>query len=43
MLYHEEMQTADVATRLGLTPEAVRVRRHRALRRLGDLLDEADF
>jgi RNA polymerase sigma-70 factor (ECF subfamily) len=43
MLYHGEMQTADVATRLGLTPEAVRVRRHRALRRLGHLLDEADF
>jgi RNA polymerase sigma-70 factor (ECF subfamily) len=43
MLYHGEMQTADVATRLGLTPEAVRVRRHRALRRLGDLLDESDF
>ena len=43
LLYHQDMQTADVASRLGLTREAVRVRRHRALRRLGELLDEADF
>jgi RNA polymerase sigma-70 factor (ECF subfamily) len=43
MLYHEEHQTAGVASRLGVTPEAVRVRRHRALKRLGELLDEADF
>lgn len=43
MLYHEEAETADVASRLGLTPAAVRVRRHRALKRLGELLDEADF
>lgn len=30
----------EIASRLGLTPEAVRVRKHRALKRLGELLRE---
>ncbi|MGH8495580.1 MAG: RNA polymerase sigma factor [Gammaproteobacteria bacterium] len=43
MLFHEQLETADVATRLGLSPTAVRVRKHRALKRLGELLGETDF
>lgn len=43
MLYHEEAETAAIASRLRVTPAAVRVRKHRALQRLGELLDEADF
>ncbi len=43
MLYHEEAETAEVASRLRVTPAAVRVRKHRALQRLGELLDGADI
>src|SRR5262249_30095755 len=37
--YIETLDAADIGRRLGLTPGNVRVRRHRALRRLLDLLD----
>ncbi|HUO82253.1 MAG TPA: sigma-70 family RNA polymerase sigma factor [Gammaproteobacteria bacterium] len=43
MLYHQEVETAEVASRLGITPATVRVRKHRALKRLGELLDRADL
>ncbi len=43
MLYHEGDDIAEVANRLGLQPGAVRVRKHRALRRLGDLLGEGGW
>lgn len=42
MLYHEQLDTSDVASRLGLSPSALRVRKHRALKRLGGLLDDMD-
>ena len=37
--YIETLDAADIGRRLGLTPGNVRVRRHRALRRLSELLD----
>lgn len=40
LLYYEELDPRSVAERLGLTNGALRVRRHRALKRLGLLLDE---
>jgi len=39
-LYYEEAASALVAARLGITPEALRVRKHRALRRLAVLLGD---
>lgn len=39
-LYYEEAAPVDVAARLRITPEALRVRKHRALRRLAVLLGE---
>lgn len=39
--YGEGMETSEVAGELQLTPEAVRVRKHRALRRLRSILQEA--
>lgn len=41
MSYYEDVDTVDVARRLEITPGAVRVRRHRALKRLRGLLEEA--
>ena len=38
MLYYEQVETADAAGRLGITPGALRVRKHRALLRLARLL-----
>lgn len=40
LLYFDEIDTATAATRLGITAEALRVRKHRALKRLGALLGE---
>jgi RNA polymerase sigma-70 factor (ECF subfamily) len=36
--YYEQLDADVLAQRLGITPGAVRVRKHRALKRLGDLL-----
>ena len=41
LLYFDEVDSAAAASRFGITPEALRVRKHRALRRLGALLGEA--
>jgi len=41
MLYFDEIGSTAAATRLGISPEALRVRKHRALRRLGALLGES--
>jgi RNA polymerase sigma-70 factor (ECF subfamily) len=41
LAYEEEHGTEAIGARLGLSAEAVRVRKHRALSRLGDLLREA--
>jgi RNA polymerase sigma-70 factor (ECF subfamily) len=38
MVYYEEMETGALAQRLGLTPGALRVRKHRVLARLAGLL-----
>jgi RNA polymerase sigma factor (sigma-70 family) len=40
MIYYKEISTDDIAVKLGLTVAAVRVRKHRALQRLGVLLGE---
>jgi RNA polymerase sigma-70 factor (ECF subfamily) len=40
--YENWRGTEEIASRLGLSPEAVRVRKHRALKRLGDLLRQND-
>lgn len=40
MLFHDDAGTAGAADRLAITPAAVRVRKHRALRRLRRLLGE---
>lgn len=37
-LYFEQLDTAEVATRLGISPGALRVRKHRALQRLAEAL-----
>jgi RNA polymerase sigma-70 factor (ECF subfamily) len=39
--YEDWRDTDEIASRLGLSPEAVRVRKHRAIKRLGELLREA--
>lgn len=41
LLYYRDEASADAARRLGITPEALRVRKHRALRRLSVLLSDA--
>jgi RNA polymerase sigma-70 factor (ECF subfamily) len=41
LLYFDGVGSATAAERLGVTPEALRVRKHRALRRLAELLDGA--
>jgi RNA polymerase sigma factor (sigma-70 family) len=38
LLYVEALPTADIAARLGLDPGTLRVRKHRALKRLADIL-----
>jgi RNA polymerase sigma factor (sigma-70 family) len=40
-LYFDDAPSADVAGRLGVTPETLRVRKHRALRRLAAILGDA--
>lgn len=40
-LYFDDLPTADVSARLGVTPDALRVRKHRALRRLAVALGDA--
>lgn len=40
-LYYEQLETAALATRLGLTAGALRVRKHRALQRLAEALERA--
>jgi RNA polymerase sigma-70 factor (ECF subfamily) len=40
--YFQQVNTADLVQRLGITPEALRVRKHRALRRLATALGEPD-
>lgn len=39
MLFYERLETEEAARRLALTPGAVRVRKHRAIKRLAELLD----
>ncbi len=41
LLYFDDLPTADVSVRLGVTAEALRVRKHRALRRLAAVLGDA--
>jgi RNA polymerase sigma-70 factor (ECF subfamily) len=38
--YYEQLKAEELARRLGVTPGAVRVRKHRALKRLAELLAE---
>jgi len=40
LIYFREMDAAGASNRLGITPEAFRVRKHRALKRLGELLGD---
>lgn len=42
LLYYEELDPATIAERLGVTHGALRVRRHRALRRLNEILEEEE-
>ena len=42
LVYFEQLDSTTLAQRLGVTPEALRVRKHRALRRLSQALGEAD-
>ena len=42
MIYYEEIDATTVARRLSVTRGAFRVRKHRALQRLSELLQEAD-
>lgn len=42
MLYYEDLQAKEVAVRMQVTPGAMRVRKHRALQRLGVLLSGED-
>ncbi|HWH51226.1 MAG TPA: sigma-70 family RNA polymerase sigma factor [Gemmatimonadaceae bacterium] len=41
LLYYEAVDSADVAARLGISAGALRVRKHRAVRRLSELLGES--
>ncbi len=41
LLYFDDLSTADASARLGVSPETLRVRKHRALRRLGVVLGDA--
>lgn len=41
LLYFDDVSTADASAHLGVTPEALRVRKHRALRRLAVALGDA--
>lgn len=43
LLYHEELETDEAASRLGLSPSTLRVRKHRALKRLGELLHDNEL
>jgi RNA polymerase sigma-70 factor (ECF subfamily) len=38
--YYEQVEAEELARRLGITPGAVRVRKHRALKRLAQLLED---
>lgn len=41
LLYFDDLSTGDASERLGVTPDALRVRKHRALRRLAAALGDA--
>lgn len=41
LLYYKALDSAEVAARLGISPGALRVRKHRAVRRLSELLGES--
>ncbi len=43
MMYYEEMDTGSLARRLGVTPGALRVRKHRVLARLAALLNAREI
>jgi RNA polymerase sigma-70 factor (ECF subfamily) len=43
LVYYEEMDSGVLAKRLGLTPGALRVRKHRVLARLGALLERREI
>jgi RNA polymerase sigma-70 factor, ECF subfamily len=43
LLYYEQVDPARVAERLGVTPGNLRVRKHRLLRKLGQLLDQGQL
>jgi RNA polymerase sigma-70 factor (ECF subfamily) len=38
MLYYDQLDSAEAARRLGITTGALRVRKHRALERLGETM-----
>lgn len=42
LFYYERMEAAEIAERLGITAATLRVRKHRALQRLGELLDDGE-
>jgi len=42
LIFFDQLDTPDIARRLGVTPGAFRVRKHRALRRLAVLLGDPD-
>jgi DNA-directed RNA polymerase specialized sigma24 family protein len=42
LLFHEGLESAEVARRLDINRGALRVRKHRALSRLGTLLGESE-
>lgn len=42
MLYFEDLEPEEIARRLGLTAGALRVRKHRALQKLGELVGGSD-
>jgi RNA polymerase sigma-70 factor (ECF subfamily) len=42
LLYFQDLEPEEVARQLGLTPGALRVRKHRALQRLAELVGDRD-
>lgn len=42
LVYFQQLDAAEIARQLSITPETLRVRKHRALRRLADALGEPD-
>lgn len=41
--YYQGLEASEIAARLGITPAAVRVRKHRALRRMREILEERNL